>query len=121
MGNSNSNSSNKKARDDFENLARDINDKLIRPSEKFFKSEEFKQGLGKGVGGVGSVLGQISNGAGKVLDNPILTGGVSLLAPELLPALLAMKAGTKIGSQVGNELEKGGNKINGQDNSASFH
>ena len=120
MGNKTS-STNKQAKADFENLGRDINSKLVQPSAKLFKSDEFKNGVGQGIWNVGSVLGQLSNWASKVLDNPLVTGVVSLLAPELLPGLLTAQAGSKIGSKVGNRLEVAGNKFNGRDNSVTFH
>lgn len=114
------NRSNERAKQDFINLGNDINNKIIKPSSDLLRSDDFKNGVGQGLGGVGSVVSQLSNGVSKVLSNPILQGATALLAPELVPVLAAASVGAKVGSQIGNGLEKGGTAINGKKNTVSF-
>ena len=67
---------------------------------------------------VGDIGGRIANGVKSVVGNPLVTGAVSLLQPELAPALMGLNAAANAGSagsdilssvgrgDVGNALEK---------------
>lgn len=75
----------------------------FRPASKFFSKtavpavvDFFKKGgqgqrLGNdilnGIDRAGDVVGKISSKVGKITSNPLVIGGVSALAPELLPLL----------------------------------
>lgn len=73
-----------------------FNKSVAAPVGNFFK----KGGMGEQVlGGISQGLGTVGNIASQLASNPLVTAGITALAPELLPALPALALGGKLAQQ----------------------
>jgi hypothetical protein len=73
----------------------------------FKKGGAISQGLSKGLGSVGKVLGEVGKVGGQILNNPLVSGVGMALAPELY---LGGQALVK-GAQMGSKLAQSGSKL----------
>lgn len=98
--------------------------RTFQPVEKALRplgdKNVLKDGVGIGIGGLGSVLKQGATLGGKILNNDIVRGGALLLGPEAVAGLAGATVAVKGGELIGNGLEKAGNKINNKDNGVKF-